>query len=158
MAWHPMNGKTLEELKGKGYKLRCIRATDDNIDINLHPNLVEDTIKFLAENNKTPKDVLYITDGVKECNWREFEEIGDFYFSNNTDDLNMSLKVVGDNWWLERQEYYASNRGPEREEYYGSNQWSFKTYPTRLGVEGLSQQDLLEKGITLTTKYYYGND
>ena len=82
-------------------------------------NLLKETLDILKENNKRLSDILWFgTD--------KFSIDGDLLllFDAEYDDgyscneVDLSLKVVGYDWWLERTEYD------------GSEWWEFKTMPT----------------------------
>ena len=85
-------------------------------------NLLEETIKTLEENNKKPKDVLWC--GSEEFGyfkWKEFKELSDFEYDNGFGHQEVAgdLIIVGNDWWLERQEYD------------GSEWWEYKTFPEK---------------------------
>jgi hypothetical protein len=90
-------------------------------------NLLQETVEILKANGKTPADVLWV--GGKESGWKDdakfvglwpdFESAANFDYDAGYGgaQINTSLKIVGDNWWLERGEYD------------GSEWWEFKTLP-----------------------------
>jgi len=87
-------------------------------------NLLKETLDTLAECNKTSADVLFVCCDQYDrpaisFSWDEFAEIADFLYDNGYggNEIHSSLKIVGDNWWLERGEYD------------GSEWWEFKTMP-----------------------------
>ena len=83
-------------------------------------NLLESTIDCLARNEKSPDEVVFVTDGQHNCFWNEFAEQAariDFDPGWGTAEINLDLKVVGPSWWLERHEYD------------GSEWWEFKQLP-----------------------------
>lgn len=91
--------------------------------------LLQETVETLAINNKSPADVKWV--GVLERGWNErvsyhfswdeFAAAAEFRYNSSYGGQNVeaSLVVVGDAWWLERGEYD------------GSEWWEFKTLPTK---------------------------
>lgn len=84
-------------------------------------NLKKETLKILERYGKTPKEVSYVTDGQKYISFDEFLAAADFNYDNGYggNEISLSLKVVGHDFWLERSEYD------------GSEWWSFKSTPQR---------------------------
>ena len=84
-------------------------------------NLLTETLEILNENGKTVDDIKWIGTYTAEISIRTFLEYADQEYDNGygTPEVNMSLVVVGDDWWLERGEYD------------GSEWWEFKTKPKR---------------------------
>lgn len=96
-------------------------------------NLLEETMEKLHENGKIFDDVRYIvtSKGSYDCYMGEmydkyrfipkelFLKIADINYDSGFGciEIDESLKIVGDDWWLERHEYD------------GSEWWVFKTYP-----------------------------
>lgn len=85
-------------------------------------NLLQETINILKENNKSSEDVLFVIDedSNKKNTWEWFEENSkDIEYSEEYghEEINMCLKVVGKNFWLERGSYD------------GSEWWEFKSIP-----------------------------
>ena len=84
-------------------------------------NLLTETQVVLQSHNKDFKDVRFITNGTDEIPLESFLKLA----NKNYDDgygkthVNMDLKIVGSNWWLERHEYD------------GSEWWEFKTIPIK---------------------------
>lgn len=80
-------------------------------------NLLQETLDALKENGKTPTDVRWVgRPKIKaKCSWREFEKQAENL--PTFCDVPFDLLVVGDDWWLEREEH--------REEEW----WEFKTLP-----------------------------
>ena len=89
-------------------------------------NLLKETKEKLAEHGKSWKDVHYVS---VYDNFSEQKAISIPVFkkviNRNYDDgyghpeVNESLEIVGDDWWLERHEYD------------GSEWWEYKTKPVR---------------------------
>lgn len=86
-------------------------------------NLLSETIEILAANGKSPNDVLWVqaNDGVGT--WDNFSALADFEYDPGYGgaEVAMDLKIVGNDWWLERGEYG------------GSEWWEFKTLPAQPG-------------------------
>lgn len=89
-------------------------------------NFKEELLEALKLHNKTTNDILWVEAVNKEnekieINLRYFLFSLDFLYDNGYGmvRINTQLKIVGSNWWL------------EREEYDGSEWWEFKEYPTR---------------------------
>ncbi len=90
-------------------------------------NLYEETYNRLKENNKTWEDVEYIiVDGGYKGEFHQQFDIETFKtviqkinydFGYGSIELNPWLKIVGKDWWLERQDYD------------GREWWEFKTKP-----------------------------
>lgn len=80
-------------------------------------NLLQETLDALKENGKTPADVRWVgRPSIKaKCSWMEFENQAENL--PTLCDTPFDLLVVGDDWWLEREEH--------REEEW----WEFKTLP-----------------------------
>lgn len=83
------------------------------------PNLLEETIKALADNNKTPADVLWVEKmaepynpiGIYEAgSWEDFALLANREYTHiyQYSSLNY-LRIVGDGWWLERHQQEGSN-------------------------------------------------
>ena len=84
-------------------------------------NLLKETEEILAEHGRKLDDIRFIKtsngDFRPSNGGRIFLNVNyDSGFGGNEIDLN--LKIVGDDWWLERHEYD------------GSEWWEFKTLPT----------------------------
>lgn len=84
-------------------------------------NLLKETLEVLSGNGKGVGDVGWVQWGEFWCRWTEFAAIADFAYDNGygINEIKISLKVVGEDWWLERGEYD------------GSEWWEFKTLPTK---------------------------
>lgn len=83
-------------------------------------NLLKETLELLSENKKAPTDVIRVQWEKFFCTWEQFEAAANFEYDNGFGgaEVAVSLKVVGEDWWLERGEYD------------GSEWWEFKTMPT----------------------------
>ena len=82
-------------------------------------NLLKETKEILADNKKKVSDVLFINLKQSSCTWEQFKAVSNFNYDNGYggNEIEGSLKIVGDNWWLERGEYD------------GSEWWEFKKMP-----------------------------
>lgn len=86
------------------------------------PNLLEETISVLKENEKTELDVEWV--GNEEgfsIDWETFKEISNKTYDSGFGRAEVAedLLVVGKDFWLERHEYD------------GSEGWRFKKYPEK---------------------------
>ncbi len=83
-------------------------------------NLLDETREYLADYEKAELDVIgvEISDGTW-ATWEDFVSVASFEYDNGYGghEISLDLKIVGDGWWLERQEYD------------GAECWSFKTNP-----------------------------
>ena len=70
-------------------------------------NFLQETIKELIDNNKSEQDVLWVIDDDKKITWETFKEKADFMYDTWCDgiEINPNLKVVGKDFWLEREEF-----------------------------------------------------
>lgn len=84
-------------------------------------HLWRETLDCLKENGKSPADVSWVQFDNFYCSWDQFERAATFEYDEGFggNNIKLSLKVVGDDWWLERAEYD------------GSEWWEFKCKPTR---------------------------
>lgn len=82
-------------------------------------NLLTETLDVLKRHGKTPKDVLWVGDQYKKTTWENFERISNFEYDSGygCSEIESSLIIVGDTWWL------------EREDYDGKEWWEFKEHP-----------------------------
>lgn len=83
-------------------------------------NLLQETLKILEYNGKTSGDVVWVGDKYKKTTWENFKNISNFNYDNGYggNEIEGSLLIVGDTWWLERGEYD------------GSEWWEFKEHPS----------------------------
>lgn len=83
--------------------------------------LLKETLEAMASHKKTPEDVKFITVEDSTITWKQFEQLANEAYDNGygSANVNTSLKVVGNNWWLERHEYD------------GSEWWEFKSVPKK---------------------------
>jgi hypothetical protein len=80
-------------------------------------NLLTETLNDLRENEKETSDVLWVGNDYFKTTWENFAKIAEnFNYNWGLDDF-VYLKIVGKDWWLER------NLNEE------SEWWEFKTLP-----------------------------
>jgi len=103
-------------------------------------NLLKETIKFLQDHKKLETDVLWVGSLNLRCTWAEFKKLADIAYDSGYggQEVAQDLIVVGNDWWLERNEYD------------GSEWWEFKKYPikpTETGIKALTpeQRDKIDK-------------
>ena len=89
-------------------------------------NLAKETLDILAKYGKSKDDRILVSDGGDYCLLPEFLQRADFEYdcSYGGTNINTELKVVGDDWWLERGEYD------------GAEWWEFKKTPEIAYKEG----------------------
>ena len=84
-------------------------------------NLLQETIEILDQHGLTLNDIRFIHtscgDFIPSQGGRKFLDV-DYDSGFGTFHIDLNLKLVGDNWWLERHEYD------------GSEWWEFKKLPT----------------------------
>jgi hypothetical protein len=104
-------------------------------------NLLNETREILTSNGKNESDVVWVGVGDRyhkrpamAFSWQEFAALSGFEYDDGFggNEIAGSLKVVGDNWWLERGEYD------------GSEWWEFKTLPTMPEPGSPCRDDLLQ--------------
>lgn len=88
---------------------------------NSYENLLKETVEKLKSKGLSPKNVLFVANDKAYMTWDEFASMSNFEYDAGYggSNIDLSLYIVGDNWWLERAEYD------------GSEWWAFKTLPTR---------------------------
>ncbi len=113
-------------------------------------NLLEETLDILKANGKSPDDVRWVgkrepdylasirarVEALPLGTWAEFKRFANFKYDDGYGGAEVAtdLKIVGDDWWLERGEYD------------GSEWWEFKTLPqkpkepTQLRAEDLRER------------------
>lgn len=84
-------------------------------------NLREETLRILEKHNKTIKDIKFICSCDENIPIEMFFIKADRKYDDGYGGIEVDpyLKIVGDDWWLERDEYD------------GSEWWNFKTMPPR---------------------------
>ena len=73
-------------------------------------NLLDETLKCMEEHNKTEFDVKFVSSFRLCTDWEHFKLNSNFEYDDGygCNEINLNLKIVGDNWWLERHEYDGS--------------------------------------------------
>lgn len=74
-------------------------------------NLWEETVEELSDNGKSWEDVKYVLlDDETEIEKDYYPILANRIYDNGFGGVNVSLglQIVGDDWWLERQEYDGS--------------------------------------------------
>lgn len=80
-------------------------------------NLLKETLRVLEQNGKAPHDVRWVgrvgpyTDPPHPFgSWGDFSKFADFEYDAGYGgaEIESDLKIVGDDWWLERGEYDGS--------------------------------------------------
>ena len=86
----------------------------------MYETLYEETVKVLKENGKEPSDVKFVCAFPFITDWEHFRINSNFHYDSGygSTEINMQLKIVGDNWYLRRQDYD------------GSEWWEFEQMPT----------------------------
>jgi hypothetical protein len=97
-------------------------------------NLLQETIETLRDCGKSSDDVLWVGNVKAAGSWEDFANLANFEYDNGYggNEIDGSLKVVWQDWWLERGEYD------------GSEWWEFKTLPSRPLMKELRASDLRE--------------
>lgn len=88
-----------------------------------YTNLWDETISKLSKHGKTFEDVEYIRGNDFEISKENFENIArktEYYAGDGSAKVAGDLKLIADNWWLERKEYD------------GAESWTFKEKPQKL--------------------------
>lgn len=82
-------------------------------------NLLNETFEALKSNGKEPKDVKWVAAKNGFGSWDDFVALANFDYNKGygRNEIDLTLKVVGDGWWLERGEYD------------GSEWWNFQSPP-----------------------------
>lgn len=82
-------------------------------------NLLDETIQALREHGKNENDVIYVESFPLTADWKSFKLNANFDYDNGygVNKISLNLKIVGDTWWLERDEYD------------GSEWWEYKEHP-----------------------------
>ena len=89
-------------------------------------NLLEETLEALRRNNKQESDVRWVGTRSYKTTWEVFKKNANVKYDNGYGLAQVveSLLVVGENWWL------------EREEYDGTEWWVYKALPKEPAVSG----------------------
>lgn len=89
-------------------------------------NLLEETLEMLELCDKDESDVIQVQGLDYSISWQEFKDrakIIDYNEESSVVEINLFLRIIGDGWWLERDEYN------------GSEQWVWRT-PAKLKPSG----------------------
>ena len=84
-------------------------------------NLLHETLKILEYNGKSFEDIQWVGTSTGEISLASFLQEADADYDNSygVEEVNLTLVVVGDDWWLERREYD------------GSEWWEYETKPQK---------------------------
>lgn len=96
------------------------------------PNLLEETLHIIQENNKSPLDVRFVSDGSKYCSFAEFCKIAkniNYQIKERMIFISESLVIVGDDWWLSRVDCNSDDSYGEK--------WQFNQIPVKLKKGGI---------------------
>ena len=87
----------------------------------MYINFLKETLKALKTYNKTFDEVVWIGNSEYEISKEDFLKLADFMYHDGygTTEIAEDLKIVGEDWWLERWEYD------------GSEGWQLKKIPNR---------------------------
>jgi len=82
-------------------------------------NLLSETLLIIKEHNKKESEILWVGTRQEFTDWETFKKYADFDYNEGfgAEEINGSLLIVANDWWLERHEYD------------GSEWWEFKTLP-----------------------------
>ena len=88
-------------------------------------NLLKETKKYLADHGKTLDDVkmVIVRDWIMPIELFTIQADKEYDNGFGSNKVDLSLMLVGDNWWIERSEYD------------GAEEWEYKTIPIRNGNE-----------------------
>lgn len=108
-------------------------------------NLLKETLEMLEKNNKKESDVMFVIgDNEREvgCGWELFKKYADFSYDDGYggNNIKMSLKVVGTDFWLERHEYD------------GSEWWEYKEMP-KIDIELIYNEEDIKDMIGNNDEY-----
>lgn len=73
-------------------------------------NLLKETIEDLKDHGLTEKDVLWVGSHNAWITWENFKQIADIEYDSGygSVEIPLDLMIVGDGWWMERNEYDGS--------------------------------------------------
>lgn len=88
-------------------------------------NLLEETLDMLKRCKKLPSDVLWCGNENIWFSWAIFVEKANHEYDDSfgANEVDLELKIVGTNFWLERHEYD------------GSEWWEYKEQPIRPEIQ-----------------------
>lgn len=95
-------------------------------------NIVKETVEFLKKLGYLESDVLWVgsRDGEFAMSWEDFKDkFKDLEYDSGygAQEIAYDLVVVGDNWWL------------EREDYDGAENWVYEKYPKITSGKGFDK-------------------
>jgi len=98
-------------------------------------NLLSETLAKLAENHKRIEDVAYCECDGYFFGWQTFAQIADKEYDDcyGFVEVNLSLKIHGSGWWLERHEYD------------GAECWVFRNLPVK-PIHKTDKPNIFKKG------------
>lgn len=96
-------------------------------------NLLEETLETLKDLKKEESDVIAVINQEKSFSWEQFKSIAGIEYSSGfgSQEINQWLQIVGNNWWLERNEYD------------GSEWWILKEYPIIPPIGNPTMKDIV---------------
>ena len=96
-------------------------------------NLLDETKRVLKAHNKKLNDIVWIGTDEEEISIATFIKNADMEYDSGwgANEVNMSLKIVGNDFWLERHEYD------------GSEWWEYKEMPVRPPKVALNTKRLI---------------
>lgn len=82
-------------------------------------NLLRETLDILSQHGKRLDDVVAICNNSFQITKQDFIEYADMEYDNGygCEEINPNLKLIGEDFWLERNTYD------------GSEWWEYKTFP-----------------------------
>ncbi len=98
-------------------------------------NFLKETIDAIEDAGYSTSDVIWVGFETDWITWAEFKKIADFDYNDGfgREIINLDLKIVAYDWWLERNEYD------------GSEWWELKRFPYKQPLtNGLVFEDLFE--------------
>lgn len=97
-------------------------------------NLLEETLRALKDNGKSSNDVRFVISFPLFTDWKSFERNANFNYDDGYgwNYISLDLKIVGDNWWLERSEYD------------GSEWWDFKEIPDKVDIREANPHEIMK--------------
>ena len=111
-------------------------------------NLLKETIEKLNQNNKKEEDVICVYCKISSWNMDEkdkeykttfelFKKYADFSYDDGYggNEILLGLKIIGNDFWLERGEYD------------GSEWWNYKTFPNVENAEFVDSENMIKKMI-----------
>lgn len=108
-------------------------------------NFLKETLESLKANGKEWNDVKWVGEGKARMSKRKFLKDANFDYDNGygTAEISTALVIVGNNWWLERDEYD------------GKEWWEFKQLPQK---PTLVNEKIIENMYKSNLHWKYAND